>query len=182
MPLWSDRRANGEPIPARFAAGQPAADGATDFSDNLSPHLAWSEVPADLARVDLMHGVLVDLPTTLTQFDEGGFSRGFTPQRKPGPAVEVTGARPARRGLNDFSGGFSGNVDMAGDCFGHDGPYPPFNDSRVHHDVFTAYALRVAGAPVEGRFSGVPAREAIYPHIRAEASHSASCTLNRRLR
>ena len=178
MPLWSDRWANGERIAARFAAGQPAADGATAFSHNLNPHVVCNEVPADLARVDFMHWVLVDLPTTLTQFDEGGFS----PQRKPGPAVEVTGARPARRGLNDFSGWFSGNVDMAGDCFGHDGPYPPFNDSRVHHDVFTAYALRVARAPVEGRFSGVPAREAIYPHIRAEASHSATCTLNRRLR
>ena len=211
MRLWSDSWVNGERIPARFAAGRPAANGATAFSDNLNPHLAWSEVPAgtesfalichdfdvpsraddvnqpgrevpaDLARVDFFHWVLVDLPATLMQIDEGAFCRGFTARGKPGPAVDVAGARSARQGLNDYTGWFAGNPDLAGDYFGYDGPYPPFNDSLVHHYVFTVYALGVACVPLEGRFSGAQLREAIYPHILAEATHSGTYTLNRRL-
>ena len=32
---------------------------------------------------------------------------------------------------------------MSGDYFGYDGPCPPWNDSIVHHYVFTVYALDV---------------------------------------
>ncbi len=38
MRLWSTSWINGEPISARCAAGRAT------FSDNLIPHLAWSEV------------------------------------------------------------------------------------------------------------------------------------------
>jgi phosphatidylethanolamine-binding protein (PEBP) family uncharacterized protein len=47
--------------------------------------------------------------------------------------------------------------------------------------VFTVYALSIARAPVEGNFTGAQVREAIYPHILAEATHSGTYTLNRRL-
>ena len=47
--------------------------------------------------------------------------------------------------------------------------------------MFTVYALGVACVPLEGRFSGAQLREAIYPHILAEATHSGTYTLNRRL-
>lgn len=208
MKLWSDSWINGERIPTRYAAGKPAADGAT-FSDNISPHLAWSEVPAgtrsyalichdfdvpskaddvnqpgrevpaDLPRVDFFHWVMVDLPPLLTELREGQFSSGFTARGKPGPEV---GALPgARHGLNDYTGWFAGNPEMVGKYFGYDGPFPPFNDSLVHHYVFTVYALSIQRAPVEGEFTGAQVRSAIYPHILAEATHSGTYTLNRRL-
>ena len=208
MKLWSDSWINGERIPTRFAAGRPDGHGGATFSDNLSPHLAWSEVPAgtksfalichdfdvpsrgddvnqpdrevpaDLPRVDFFHWVMVDLPAAVTELKEGEFSRGFTAHGKPGPAVGGSGAR---HGLNDYTGWFAADPDMAGNYFGYDGPFPPFNDSLIHHYVFTVYALKIARAPVEGHFTGPQVREAIYPHILAEATHSGTYTLNRRL-
>jgi len=210
MKLWSDSWVNGERIPTRFAAGKPDANGVT-FSDNLSPHLAWSEVPAgtksfalichdfdvpsrgddvnqtdrevpaDLPRVDFFHWVMVDLPGTTAELKEGEFSRGFTAHGKPGPQVGVPAAAAARHGLNDYTGWFANNPDMAGEYFGYDGPFPPFNDSLIHHYVFTVYALAIERAPVEGNFTGPQVREAIYPHILAEATHSGTYTLNKRL-
>ena len=210
MKLWSDSWVNGERIPARFAAGRPDANG-VGFSDNLSPHLAWSEVPAgtrsfalichdfdvpsrgddvnqpdrevpaDLPRVDFFHWVIVDLPSTLAQVEEGQFSRGFTARGKPGPAVDVSVAAGARQGLNDYTGWFAGNPEMAGEYFGYDGPFPPFNDSLVHHYVFTLYALALPRLPLEGRFNGIDTRHALTGHVLAEATFSGTYTLNQRL-
>ncbi len=207
MKLWSDSWINGERIPPQYAAGRLAGASGVGFSDNLNPHLAWSEVPAgtkslalishdfdvpsrgddvnqsdrevpaDLPRVDFFHWVMVDLPGTLTQIAEGEFSRGFTPRGKPGPAT----LHGARHGINDFTGWFAGDPEMAGNYFGYDGPFPPFNDSLVHHYVFTVYALSVARVPLEGVFGGAQVREAIYPHVLGEATHSGTYTLNRRL-
>ena len=209
MKLWSESWINGERIPTRYAAGKPDVANGVTFSDNISPHLAWSEVPAgtksfalichdfdvpsqgddvnkpdrevpgDLPRVDFFHWVMVDLPATLAELEEGQFSHGFVAHGKPGPVVAALPG--ARHGLNDYTGWFAGNADMAGDYFGYDGPFPPFNDSLIHHYVFTVYALGVERAPVEGNFTGPQVREAIYPHILAEATHSGTYTLNRRL-
>ena len=209
MKLWSDSWINGERIPTRYAAGRPdVAEGVT-FSDNLSPHLAWSEVPAgtrsfalichdfdvpsqgddvnkigrevpaDLPRVDFFHWVMVDIPAALAEITEGQFSRGFVPGGKPGP--DSAALPGARHGLNDYTGWFAGDAERAGDYFGYDGPFPPFNDSLIHHYVFTVYALAIARAPVEGRFTGQQVRSAIYPHVLAEATHSGTYTLNKRL-
>ena len=210
MKLWSDSWINGERIPMRYAAGKPDAASGVTFSDNVNPHLAWSEVPAgtqsfalichdfdvpskgddvnqpdrevpaDLPRVDFFHWVMVDLPASTTELKEGEFSRGFTPRGKPGPQVGAF-AGAARHGLNDYTGWFAGNPDMAGNYFGYDGPFPPFNDSLIHHYVFTVYALKIARAPVEGHFTGPQVRQAIYEHILAEATHSGTYTLNKRL-
>jgi Raf kinase inhibitor-like YbhB/YbcL family protein len=210
MKLWSDSWINGERIPTRYAAGRPDAAGVA-FSDNLNPHLAWDEVPsgtrsfalichdfdvpsrgddvnrsdrevpADLPRVDFFHWVMVDLPPTLGAIAEGEFSRGFTAHGKPGPAVALAAVAGARQGLNDYTGWFAADPERAGDYFGYDGPFPPFNDSLVHHYVFTVYALAIARAPVEGRFTGAQVRAAIYDHILAEATHSGTYTLNKRL-
>jgi Raf kinase inhibitor-like YbhB/YbcL family protein len=207
MELLSDSWVSGERIPAKFAAGKLEGASGVGFSDNLSPHLAWSGVPAgtkslalichdfdvpsrgddvnqpdrevsaDLERVEFFHWVMVDLPASLTQIAEGEFSRGFTPRGKPGPAT----LHGARHGINDFTGWFASNPEMAGNYFGYDGPFPPFNDSLVHHYVFTVYALSVARAPLDGVFTGPQVREAIYPHVLAEATHSGTYTLNRRL-
>ena len=211
MKLWSESWVDGESIPARYAAGKPDGQGGVTFSDNLSPHLAWSEVPAgtlsfalichdfdvpsrgddvnqadrevpaDLPRVDFFHWVLVDLPATLDRVPEGAFSRGFSAHGKSGPMVTVAGFETARHGLNDYTGWFAGNPEMAGNYFGYDGPFPPFNDSLVHHYVYTLYAVKVARAPLEGTFAGADARRAIQGHVLAEATHSGTYTLNRRL-
>jgi Raf kinase inhibitor-like YbhB/YbcL family protein len=207
MKLWSDSWINGERIPAKYAAGRLDASGSPTFSDNLNPHLAWSEVPsetlsfalichdfdvpsrgddvnqpdrevpADLARVDFFHWVLVDLPVSLTQIAEGEFSRGFTARGKPGPAT----LHGARHGLNDYTGWFAGDEQMKGEYFGYDGPFPPFNDSLIHHYVFTLYALAIERVPVQGAFTGPQVREAIYPHLLGAATHSGTYTLNKRL-
>ena len=47
--------------------------------------------------------------------------------------------------------------------------------------MFTLYALDVARTPVEGRFGGAELRRAIDGHVVAEALHSGTYTLNRRL-
>ena len=46
MKLWSDSWTNGDRIPVRYAAGRPDGAGGATFSDNLNPHLAWSDLPA----------------------------------------------------------------------------------------------------------------------------------------
>ena len=206
MKLWSESWVNGDRIPPRHAAGRREGS-AVVFSDNLNPHLAWSEVPpgtkslalichdfdvpsrgedvnktdrevpSDLPRVDFFHWVVVELPANLAQIQEGEFSHGFTAHGKPGPAT----LHGARHGLNDYTGWFDGNAEMSGQYFGYDGPYPPFNDSLVHHYVFTLYALDIDRVPVEGAFTGPQVREAIARHVLAEATHSGTYTLNKRL-
>ena len=177
------------------------------FSDNVNPHLAWSElpagtrslvlichdfdvpsrgddvnksdreVPADLPRVDFFHWVMVDIAPGLGAIGEGQFSRGFTARGKPGPAA----GHGARHGLNDYTGWFAGDAQMAGQYFGYDGPFPPFNDSLVHHYVFTLYAVSVDRLPVEGAFTGPQVREALAGKVLGEATLSGTYTLNRRL-
>jgi len=207
MKLWSDSWANGDRIAARYAAGRLDGEQGVAFADNLNPPLAWSELPAgtqslalichdfdvpsrpddvnqpdreipsDLARVDFFHWVLVDLPPTLTQIAEGEFSRGFTPRGKPGPNA----LHGARQGLNDYTGWFAADAQMAGNYFGYDGPFPPFNDSLVHHYVFTLYALALPRVPLQGHFTGAQVRQAITGQVLDAATHSGTYTLNRRL-
>ena len=208
MKLWSDSWTNGDAIPARYAAGKIEGAAGVGFSDNLNPHLAWSElpagtrslvlichdfdvpsrgddvnksdreVPADLPRVDFFHWVMVDIAPSLGAIGEGQFSRGFTPRGKPGPAA----GHGARHGLNDYTGWFAGDAQMAGQYFGYDGPFPPFNDSLVHHYVFTLYAVSVDRLPVESAFTGAQVREALAGKVLGEATLSGTYTLNRRLR
>lgn len=207
MELWSESWTNGDRIPERFAAGRLLPDGTVGLADNLNPHLAWRdlpegaksmvlichdfdvpsrgddvnrsdrEVPADLARVDFFHWVLIDLPPQPTVIAEGEFSRGFVPRGKPGPAA-INGAR---QGLNDFTGWFAGDAERAGQYFGYDGPFPPFNDSLVHHYVFTLYAVSEARLPVDGVFTGQDVRAALAGCVLGAATFSGTYTLNRRL-
>jgi hypothetical protein len=130
-----------------------------------------------LPRVDFFHWVLVDLPPSLSEIIEGEFSSGFTPRGKAGPAT----LHAARHGVNDYTGWFASDPQMSGQYFGYDGPFPPFNDARLHHYVFTLYALSTPKLPVEGAFTGAEARAAIAGRVLAEARFSGTYTLNRRL-
>jgi len=207
MKLWSDSWTSGDRIPARYAAGRPDGQGGASFGDNLNPHLAWSEVPAgtksmvlichdfdvpadagevnrpgheiaaDAPRRDFFHWVLVDLPPLPTVIAEGEFSRGFVARGKPGPAT-VNGAR---QGLNDYTAWFADQPALAGPYFGYDGPFPPCNDSLVHHYVFTLYAVALERLPLQGVFDGHAVRRALAGHALAEATFSGTYTLNPRL-
>ncbi len=207
MKLWSDSWTNGDRIPTRYAAGRPDGAGGATFSDNLNPHLAWSEVPvgaqslvlichdfdvptkgddvnqpgrevpADLARQDFFHWVLIDLSPGVTEIAEGAFSQGFTARGKPGPQALLGG----RHGLNDYTGWFAGNPAMAGNYFGYDGPFPPFNDALIHHYVFTLYAVAVARLALDGLFNGAQVRDKLVGRVLGEATFSGTYTLNQRL-
>ncbi|MCW7539858.1 YbhB/YbcL family Raf kinase inhibitor-like protein [Aquabacterium sp. A7-Y] len=207
MKLVSNSWPNGGRIPQRYAAGRPDEHGGVTFADNVNPQLAWDaapegtrsfvlichdpdvpsrgddvnqpdrEVPESLPRVDFFHWVLVDLPATLREIAEGEFSRGFTPRGKPGPAS----LHGSRQGLNDYTGWFEGDPQNGGQYFGYDGPFPPFNDARVHRYVFTLHALDLPHCPVDGSFTGSQVREAIRGHVLGQASFSGTYTLNRRL-
>jgi phosphatidylethanolamine-binding protein (PEBP) family uncharacterized protein len=207
MELWSESWTNGDRIPECFAAGRLKPEGGVEFSANLNPHLAWRdlpdgaasmvlichdfdvpsrpddvnqperEVPVDLPRVDFFHWVLIDLPPRPTVIAEGEFSHGFTPRGKPGPAT----LNGSRQGLNDYTGWFATDATMAGQYFGYDGPFPPFNDSLVHHYVFTLYAVSVARLPVDGVFTGHEVRAALAGRVLGAATFSGTYTLNRRL-
>lgn len=207
MKLSSHSWANGERIPSRYAAGRLASDGSPAFSENLNPHLAWTdlpagtrslvlvchdfdapsrgddvnrpdrEVPADLERVDFFHWLLVDLPPTPSEIAEGEFSRGFVPRGKPGPQT----LRGARQGLNDYTHWFADDAELAGRYYGYDGPYPPLNDSLMHHYVITLYAVSVPRLAVDGDFGGDQVRAALAGVMLDAATHSGTYTLNRRL-
>ena len=126
-------------------------------------------MPADLPRVDFFHWVLVDLPPRCARSPKASSAAASRRAASPGPQSRCDGAR---HGLNDYTGWFAGDPEMAGDYFGYDGPFPPFNDSLVHHYVFTLYALDVprrrSTAPSPAR--GAPGDRR---HVLAEATFSA---------
>jgi Raf kinase inhibitor-like YbhB/YbcL family protein len=194
MKLRSDSFNDGDHISTRYALGKRSGDGKIDLTENKSPHLAWSDlpegtksvailcydrsaptkpddvnqegrlVPADLPRADFAHWVLVDVAPDAF-LPEGAFSDGATPRGKDGPE----GPLGTRSGINDYTGWFAGDPDMAGDYYGYDGPCPPFNDALVHRYDFTAYALDIDRVPVEGKFTGPDVLSAIEGHVLDEA-------------
>ena len=135
-----------------------------------------------MARADFYHWSLADIPPGLGGIAAGQLSDGVAPGGKPGPdtplAVLNGGGHQLRQGLNDYTGWFAGDPAMAGDYFGYDGPCPPWNDLRVHHYVFRLYALDVPRLPLEGRFTGYQACEALRGHILDEAQIIGAYSLN----
>ncbi len=203
MQLRSDSFNDGDYLPTQYAFGRRSPAGQIDLSDNRNPHLAWSAlpqgtksiailcidsdvptrpddvnqvgrvVPADLPRADFSHWVLVDLSPDAT-VAEGAFCDGITARGKDGPE----GPRGSRQGINDYTGWFAGDPDMAGDYYGYDGPCPPFNDSIVHHYRFSVYALDVDRLGVEGKFTAGDVLAAMKGHVLGEASLMAKYTIN----
>jgi hypothetical protein len=206
MRIWSDSFKNGATIPGHLAFAVKDAATHVRLSANRNPHLAWDEVPngaeslilfcidgdapqdgrdvnkegrsvlSSVPRGDFYHWTLADIPPSMGSIAEGQFSDGVTPHGKPGPSV-ANGGSSLRQGLNDYTGWFAADPDMAGDYFGYDGPCPPWNDELVHHYVFRLYALDVARLPLEGRFTGPQAMAAMHGHILDEAQLIGSYTL-----
>lgn len=204
MQLTSSAFFDGQAIPPEYAFCKPATVGHVALSNNRNPPLAWRDVPAgtqslvlichdpdvptvatdvnidgrviaaDLPRTDFYHWVLVDIPPSVNEIAAGSHSNGVTARGKPGPQC----AGGMRHGINDYTGWFAGDQDMAGQYFGYDGPCPPWNDARVHHYVFTLYALDLPRCPVDGAFTGAQVRAAIAGHVLAEARLTGTYTLN----
>jgi Raf kinase inhibitor-like YbhB/YbcL family protein len=135
-------------------------------------------VPASLARVDFFHWALIDLPPDSPPILRGEFSDGVTARGKPGPQAP----RGGRQGINDYTGWFAGDKDMAGNYFGYDGPCPPWNDELPHRYVFTLYALDVARLETGGVFTGADVRRALAGHVLGEAAITGRYTLNPKVR
>lgn len=137
-------------------------------------------VPADLARVDFFHWVMVDINPALGAIGEGEYSDGVTPRGKDGPQDPYfeSERRSSRLGLNDYTGWFEGDDEMAGRYFGYDGPGPPWNDSIEHNYHFTLYAIDVARLGIDGEFTGHQVRKAIEGHVLGQASMRGTYSLN----
>jgi len=208
MKLTTTAFADGGVIPAEFAFGAMDRETHVKLSGNRNPDFKWSElpsetaslvllchdpdvpsrgddvnkegriVPASLPRVDFFHWVLIDLPPDAAPIERGEFSDGVTPRGKPGPHAP----RGARQGINDYTGWFADDKDMAGNYFGYDGPCPPWNDELPHRYVFTLMALDVRRLEVAGVFAGSDVRNAAASHLLAQASVTGRYTLNPKLR
>jgi len=204
MQLQSRDMTDGEAIDERHALGKPDPESHMTFADNLSPHLIWSGVPAstrsfaivcmdpdvpaeaddvnqedkslpvDMPRVDFCHWAMVDVPTHVTELATGACCEGVTPKGKQNPP----GPEGARQGLNDYTDFMAGDPDMAGNYFGYDGPCPPWNDERLHHYVFTVYALDTERLDLPDTFTGHDVVEALEGHVLEQASLTGTYTLN----
>ena len=202
MKLESRSFADNARIPGQFAMGVPGPSGPVP-GPNTSPHLAWSDFPAgtksfallcvdgdvpsdgtdvnkagrkvayDLPRVDFYHWVLVDIPVSVAELAEGADGSGLVAKGKP-----IGKTDHGRRGVNSYTDWFAGDANMAGDYGGYDGPWPPFNDERVHRYTYTVYALDVASLDVPARFTGAEAVRALAGHVLAEASWRGTYSLN----
>jgi len=204
MKLTSESFSNNQPIPVEFAFGAPDPKTHVTLSKNMNPQIAWSDlpngtkslvlichdydvpskgddvnqegktVPASLPRVDFYHWVLVDLDPKSGPIKAGEFSNGVTARGKPGPE----GPRGTRQGINDYTAWFAGDQDMSGNYFGYDGPCPPWNDTMLHHYVFTLYALDVEMCSVRGTFKGPDVLAAIRGHVLGQAALTGVYSLN----
>ena len=131
-------------------------------------------IPASLPRLDFYHWLLVDLDPHSGPIEAGEFSNGVTPRGKTGPP----GPRGTRQGVNDYTAWFSTTPEMKGDYYGYDGPCPPWNDSIVHHYLFTLYALDLDRLPVTGPFRGADVVNAMRGHVLEEATITGTYSLN----
>jgi|SRR5579863_3023791 len=202
MKISSSSIQNAQRIPENYAMGIPGPGGPVP-GPNRSPHLAWSDFPArrrsfavichdldvpskaddvnqqdrvvpyNLPRVSFYHWVLVDIPLETTELIAGLDSDGIVPRgKKPGKVPYGV------RGINSYTEWFAGDPQMRGDYGGYDGPWPPFNDERLHHYLFTVYALDVPSLSLRERFTGPDAIKAMEGHILAQATLIGTYALN----
>lgn len=204
MKLTSPTLNDNERIPKQYAFGVIDPAQHATLGENKNPPLSWSDlpggtkslvlichdpdvptkpddvnqegktVPADLPRMDFFHWILVDIPPDLAQIQEGEFAQGPVPKGKDGPGS----LHETRQGINNYTHWFEGDPNMGGNYFGYDGPFPPWNDSIIHHYIFTLYALDVEKCSVEGTFTGQDVLAAIAQHTLAKDSFTVTYSLN----
>jgi Raf kinase inhibitor-like YbhB/YbcL family protein len=199
LQVESESFSDGDRVPAAHAFGVPDGSGkAAAEGGNRSPHLRWSgapegtqsfavlcvdpDVPADftdanqegktlpedLPRRDFTHWLLVDFPPSVTELPEGAGSEGIVAGGKPTGETEygITGSNSYTESQGDGVYG------------GYDGPFPPWNDERMHHYHFTVYALDVPSLGLEGDFKLEDVRAAIDGHVLDQGEIVGTYTLN----
>ncbi|MBC7990489.1 MAG: YbhB/YbcL family Raf kinase inhibitor-like protein [Luteimonas sp.] len=199
MRIHSDSFEHGQRLPAEFAMGTP-----NGFGGNRNPQLRWDEVPDgvksfallcidtdaptdpslvgrdDIAipvehpRGEFVHWVMIDIPADARDIAAGACSDGISKHGKSEPV----GPAGSRQGLNDYTGWFAGDADMAGDYFGYDGPYPPPNDLRLHRYFFRVFALDAARLEVPEKFAAADVFRAMYGHVLGEATTYGTYSLH----
>jgi Raf kinase inhibitor-like YbhB/YbcL family protein len=203
LTVESDSITHGERVPDAHSFGVPdGSGGAAPEGGNRSPHLRWSghpegtegfalivydpDVPADATdvnqegktlpedaeRADFAHWLLVDIPGDVTELPEGAGSTEIVVGGKdPGPTDHGIG------GVNSYTDFLAGDPDMGGTYGHYDGPFPPFNDERLHHYHFVVYALDVPSLGLEGEFKLEDVRGALEGHVLDEGELVATYTL-----
>ena len=205
MKLHSDSFEHRGTMPLRFAAGKPeAGTDSYEFGDNHNPHLSWTnvpegtrslvliavdpdvpthgemvgrpdiEIPEEQARMEFTHWVVIDMDPATREIVERAHCNGVTPRGKD----ETAGPGAGRQGLNDYTGWFAKDKDMAGDWFGYDGPFPPPNDRRLHRYFFRLFALDVSRLKLSNRFTAADVHNAMRGHILAEDAIYATYSLH----
>lgn len=205
MEITSTSFADGEAISTRYCFCKIDPESHVAMSDNVSPNLAWTDVPEgtrsfvlicmdpdvpsvgddvnqegrtvphDLPRCDFCHWVITDIPSDCRELVEGECSNGITPGGKNDPPGPVG----SRQGITNYTDWFADDPDMVGDYHGYDGPAPPWNDERLHHYHFTIYALDIDACPVEGtNFRAPDVLHAIEGHVLQQTTLIGTCTLN----
>lgn len=204
MQIHSQNFSHNTAIPGEFAfaVADPAAHVA--LSTNRNPQLSWSaapantrsfvlccidddvptqgddvnqegrSVPADLPRTEFVHWLIADIPAEITSLAAGSCSDGISAGGKSQPA----GPRGSVQGVNDYTGWFAGDAQMAGTYLGYDGPCPPWNDSLVHHYHFTVYALDKSSLGLPPGFDLTALRQALDGHVLAQATLTGRYSLN----
>jgi len=109
--------------------------------------------------------------------EAGSHSDRVTPRGKPGPAAP----NGLRHGINDYTSWFANDPTMRGDYYGYDGPCPAWNDSIVHHYVFTLHAIDMPRLGIVGLVNGPSVRSAIAGHVLAKTALIGTYSLNPRL-
>lgn len=191
-------------IPGEYAFAVANAQTHYTLSANRNPHLAWTDVPestqsfvvichdpdvpsvgddvnqegkyisATLPRVDFYHWLLIDIPATQMEITAGSHSSGISQKGKNGPHI----ADGLRHGINDYTGWFVSDPQMAGEYYGYDGPCPPWNDERVHRYIFTVYAVDIPTLQIKGPVNSQTVLDALQGHVVAKASLTGTYTLN----
>jgi Raf kinase inhibitor-like YbhB/YbcL family protein len=205
LKVESDSITHGERVPDEHAFGVPDGQGkAAAEGGNRSPHLRWSghpdgtqsfavvvydpDVPADPSdvnqedrslpedadRADFTHWLLIDIPPHVTELPEGAGSSEIVVGGKPVGETEhgVTG-------VNSYTDFLAGDPDMGGTYGGYDGPFPPWNDERLHHYHFIVHALDVPSLGLEGGFTLDDVRQAMEGHVLDQGELVATYTLHK---
>jgi hypothetical protein len=201
----SESITHGERVPDAHAFGIPDGEGgAAPAGGNRSPHLRWSgapegtesfailvvdpdvpadatdanqpdkTIPEDAERADFAHWLVVDIPADVAEVDEGAGSEEIVIGGKEPGETSFGGVS----GVNSYTDFLAGDEQMGGTYGHYDGPFPPFNDERLHHYHFRVYALDTPSLGLSEGFTLDELYEAIEDRVLDEGELVATYSLH----